>query len=130
MTTIRIAGCLTLLITGTFFAAYPSADAAVHRRGQPPKAAFGAIAFDRASASYGYSFDLRSSREAKVEALKQCGNPQCEVVLNFRNTCGALASGPRKSGAMTGSTRQEAETKALRKCAEKDCKVLAWACTK
>lgn len=99
-------------------------------KGKAKKGAYGAIAFHRDSSSYGYSYDFRSSREAKTEALKQCNHPQCEVVLGFRSACAALANGPKKSGAVSGTTRQEAETKALRKCGEKECKIVAWACTK
>jgi serine/threonine-protein kinase len=89
----------------------------------------GAIAYHRDSGSYGYSVDLRSSREAKTEALKQCGHTKCEVVESFRKACGAVANGPKRSASATGAIRQEAETRALRKCGEA-CQVVVWACTK
>ena len=89
---------------------------------------FGAIAYHRASQSWGLSYDTPRARDASVEALKQCGHRQCEVVHKFRNGCAALADGP-KAVAASGATRDEAETKALRLCGA-GCKPVAWACTR
>jgi hypothetical protein len=50
-------------------------------------------------------------------------------VASFRGACGAVANGPKRFAATTGATRQEAETRALRKCGDA-CTVAAWACTK
>jgi serine/threonine-protein kinase len=89
----------------------------------------GAIAYHRDSGSYGYTVEAKNSREAKTEALKQCGHAKCEVVTSFRNACGVVANGPKRFVAITGATRQEAETKALRQCGDA-CSVAVWACTK
>lgn len=89
----------------------------------------GAIAYHRASGNYGYAIDSISARDAKTEALRQCAHAKCEVVTSFRNACGALANGPRRFAAVSGMTRQEAESKALRKCGEA-CEVTVWACTR
>ena len=89
----------------------------------------GAIAYHRASGSYGYAIDRTSARDAKTEALRQCGHEKCEVVTTFRGACGAVANGPKRFAAMSGVTRQEAETKALRKCGDA-CEVAVWACTR
>lgn len=89
----------------------------------------GAIAYHRDSGSYGYTTDQKNSRSAKTEALKQCNHPKCEVVASFRGACGAVANGPKRFAAITAATRQEAETKALRKCGDA-CTVAVWACTK
>jgi hypothetical protein len=98
------------------------------------KGVYGAIALDRESGQVGYAYNSATSRAAKVEALKQCAQPRCEVVASFSNACGALARkparGPKEFVSATGATRQEAETKALRLCSAKDCEVAAWACTK
>ena len=102
------------------------ADAATH----PKKSAYGAIAYEPGHRATGYSYDFKSAREAKVEALKQCGDPACEVLVSFRNACGAIAQGPGKPFAVTGATRTEAQTKALRRCDHKACQIVAWACTK
>ena len=96
---------------------------------------FGAIAYHRATQSWGVSFSTPRARDANVEALRQCGHPQCEVIHKFKNGCAALADGPKVPVAMSGATRNEAETKTLRRCSEKnggkDCTpIIAWACTK
>lgn len=94
------------------------------------KGSHGAIALQRDTGQLGYATDAQTSRAARIEALKQCMDPRCEVVVSFSGACGALARGPKKYFPATGAIRQEAETKALRQCAAKDCEVLAWACTK
>ena len=94
------------------------------------KGAYGAIALQRESGQYGYAANGLTSRAAKIEALKQCADPRCEVVASFSNACGALARRANKYFAATGATRPEAETKVLRLCAAKDCEMVAWAYTK
>lgn len=95
---------------------------------------FGAIAFHRPTQAWGVAYDFPRARDANVHALKQCINPQCEVVHKFRNGCAAIADGARAFAAASGATRTEAETKAQRKCNEQNknesCNVLAWACTR
>ena len=98
---------------------------------QPKKpAAYAAIAYHRASQSWGTSHDAKTARDAKLGALARCTHPRCEVVLDIRNGCGALADGPQRFAAAPGATRDEAETKALRKCGGDSCSVIAWACTR
>ncbi len=94
------------------------------------KSAYGAIAYEPTRRATGYSYDHKSAREAKVEALRQCGDPACEVLVSFRNACGAAAQGRAKPFTATGATRAEAETKALRRCADRACAIVAWACTR
>jgi len=95
---------------------------------------FGAIAYHRASQSWGVSYDATRARDASVEALKQCVHRQCVVVHKFKNGCAALADGPKIQATASGATRDEAETKALRNCSGKnggkDCAPIAWACTR
>lgn len=105
----------------------PAVASAAHKA--PRNAVYGAIAVNPKTKAYGYTYDFGNSRDAKREALRQCGEPACEVVANFRNGCAAVAAGKGKPAAATGATRQEAEAKALRRCGG-DCAVLAWACTK
>lgn len=98
------------------------------------KGVHGAIALQRDSGRFGYAADALTSRAAKLEALKQCADPRCEVVASFSNACGALARNPARGAKgyfpATGAVRQEAETKALRLCAARECELVAWACTK
>ena len=95
---------------------------------------FGAIAYHRASQSWGTGYDFARARDAGLAALKQCGHRQCEIVHKFRNGCAALADGAKIQAAASGATRDEAETKTLRRCGElnraANCTLIAWACTR
>ena len=90
---------------------------------------FGAIAYHRESQSWGVAYDKARARDAAVDALKQCGHQRCEVVHRFKNGCAALVDGPKAAFASSGATRDEAETKALKRCGA-GCKPIAWACTR
>jgi hypothetical protein len=90
---------------------------------------FGAVAYHRETQSWGLSYDKARARDASVEALRQCGRRECEVIHKFKNGCAALADGPKAAFASSGATRDEAETKALKRCGE-GCKPIAWACTR
>jgi hypothetical protein len=89
---------------------------------------YGAIAYHQPSGSMGWATDRRTSREASMEALKQCGHEQCVVVASVTRNCAALARNPKKFAVQKGATRQEAETKALAKCGA-GCEVAVWTCT-
>ncbi|MBE0622248.1 MAG: DUF4189 domain-containing protein [Burkholderiales bacterium] len=121
---------LALLLSAVLACLAPSALAKVAAK----KGAHGAIAVQRETGQFGYVYDAATTRAAKVEALKQCADPRCEVVVSFSNACGVLARqparGPKGYFPATGATRQEAETKALRLCRTNDCEIAAWACTK
>ena len=81
-----VAGAVGAVATAT------PAHAATH----PKKSAYGAIAYEPGHRATGYSYDFKSAREAKIEALRQCGDPACEVLVSFHNACGAIAQGPGK----------------------------------
>src|SRR3990172_7569371 len=123
---IRRTTILSLATVVFAFAMATPAHAATH----PKKAAYGAIAYEPGRRATGYSYDFKTAREAKIEALKQCRDPACEVLVSFRNACGAIAQGPGKPFAVTGTTRAEAQAKALRRCGHQACEIVAWACTK
>ena len=91
---------------------------------------FGAIAYHRASQSWGVSYDKARARDASTEALKQCGQRECEVIHKFKNGCAALADGPKTAATASGTTRDEAETKVMKRCNDAKCKLVAWACTR
>lgn len=90
---------------------------------------YGAIAFHHDSGSNGFSFNQRTAREASVEALRQCGHSNCEIILSIRNACGALVSSRKGFASSTGATRGEAETKAMKKCGP-ECTTVTWTCTR
>jgi alpha-ketoglutarate-dependent taurine dioxygenase len=95
---------------------------------------FGAIAYHRASQTWGISYDTARARDASVVALKQCGHRECEVIHKFKNGCAALADGPKIQAVASGATRDEAETKTLKRCSALNrgasCTLIAWACTR
>ena len=97
--------------------------------GKKKTGAHGAIAINRDTKVVGYAYDFKTAREAKLEALRQCVQKQCEVVVSFQGGCAAVAGAGKRLATATGVTRDEAETKAAGKCG-KDCAALAWACTK
>jgi hypothetical protein len=134
MSSSRLAATFAVLV-----AAMPAAQAAKTVTHKP---VYGAIALDRAGGDVGYAVLRRNTNEAKLDALQACGTNACEVVLQFRGECGALAWSPTagkagKSGAPApkysasrGVTRAEAETKARRTCGAKDCDIKIWACSR
>ena len=124
------------LLAAAFLAALPAlaeTKTKAGKRSATPNL-FGAIAYHRASQSWGVGYNHARARDANVEALKQCGNGKCEVVHKFKNGCAALADGPKIQFSASGATRDEAETKTLRRCAEVNkaasCNLVAWACTR
>jgi hypothetical protein len=124
---------IVLLYLGLIAAIAGAAEPAL-AKAAPKKGAYAAIALQRETGQFGYVTNAATSRAAKIEALKQCADPRCEVVSAFSNACGVLARqpapGPKQYVTATGATRQEAESKALRLCAARDCEILAWACTR
>lgn len=96
---------------------------------------YGAIAHSRSSGAWGYSYDYPSRSVAENRAMAECRarGRGCEVVVWFRNACGALAvaSGGARGWGWAGS-RGEAESIALDYCRQYgggDCEVKCWACT-
>jgi hypothetical protein len=91
--------------------------------------AHAAIAYHPESGSVGWATDRKTSRDAKLEALRQCAHQRCEVVGEVTRGCMALARMAKKHVVQKGVTRQEAEAKALRRCGER-CDIAAWTCTR
>ena len=90
---------------------------------------YGAIAYHAASGSFGWASDRRTSRDARIEALEQCGREECVVVTTLTRACGALAKDSKKFIVQKGTTRREAETKAMGKCGPQ-CEIAVWTCTR
>lgn len=122
----RLRAAIVLLLAAALAA--PAVTAAASKAKKKP-GAHGAIALNRDSKAVGYAYDFKTAQDAKREAVKQCGEKQCEVVASFQSGCAAVSGAGKRLATATGVTRDEAETKATRKCG-KDCAVLAWACTK
>jgi len=90
---------------------------------------YAAIAYHAESNSVGWATDRRTAREAKVEALRQCGHEKCEVVASITRGCGALARQGKKIAVQKGATGDEAKAKALKRCGP-GCEIVAWTCTR
>jgi hypothetical protein len=114
---------------GLLFAALAGTCAAEKEKPPSRNQLYGAIAYHQGSGSAGWATDRRTAREAKVEALRQCGHEKCVVVASVTRGCAALANDPQKFVVQRGVTQQEAQTKALERCG-KACKVAAWTCTR
>lgn len=125
-----MSACLwTRILAAALLLCSVSALAASRPLGKTVRVYNGAIAFHRASLSYGYAVDRNTAREAQAEALKQCGHANCEIVARLRNDCAVLANGKSRFGVGKGVTHNEAETKAMRACGA-DCEPIVWACTR
>lgn len=82
---------------------------------------FGAIAFSSSTEIFGFSHDFGAREAAESRAVSECrkagGAEDCESVVWFNQTCGALASdGDGTYGADWAATRKEAESKANANC--------------
>ena len=90
----------------------------------------GAIAYNRATGAYGYSFDYATPRDAGIAAINGCGETQCIVAIAFKSGCAVLVDGPGGPVVAEGVNAVEAEVKARGRCIDPQCQVVAWACTR
>ena len=90
----------------------------------------GAIAYNRATGAYGYSFDYPTPRDAGIAAINGCGETQCIVAIAFKSGCAVLVDGPGGPVVAEGVNALEAEVKARGRCTDPQCQVVAWACTR
>ncbi len=98
---------------------------------------YGAIARSPSTWAHGYSYDYANQRAAETRALRECesqsGTGDCEIMVWFRNGCGALAeasSGAAGSG--WGANRSLAEDYAMQSCygvGDRSCQIVRWVCT-
>ena len=105
------------------FAFVTDADAARNGKRQ----LWGAIAYDSKTGAYGFAVDQKTKRDAETAAFNQCGS-RCGLIKTFRDACGVVAVGGKRTLYESGASREIAESKALGKCGE-GCAVKVWACT-
>ncbi|MDX2211986.1 MAG: DUF4189 domain-containing protein [Oculatellaceae cyanobacterium bins.114] len=96
---------------------------------------FGAIAYSEATQGYGYSRDYANQSDAETRALRECEaasrSGDCQVLLWFRNACGALATAPNGAyGSGWGINRSIAEGYAVETCSAygQGCAPVMWVC--
>ncbi|TRV42133.1 MAG: DUF4189 domain-containing protein [Microcystis panniformis Mp_MB_F_20051200_S9] len=95
---------------------------------------FGAIAYSEETGYHGYSYDYPTRAIAESRALAECESysrsGDCQVLIWFRNGCGALATASDGSyGSGWGDNRPIAEQYALQSCGSSECRVIRWVCT-
>ena len=95
---------------------------------------YGAIAYGAKSGAYGFSHDFDDAASAENEALTTCrtNGDDCQVVVDFWNTCAAVAAAGDTVAYGLGDSRGIAEGEALAACAKDggtNCAVQAWSCT-
>jgi hypothetical protein len=96
---------------------------------------FGAISYSASDGADGYSYNYNSQAEAEARALAECrgyGGTDCQILVWFRNACGAMATAPSGAyGSGWGTTTGLAEAAALDTCEQSGngCKVKRWVCT-
>ncbi|MBW4552007.1 MAG: DUF4189 domain-containing protein [Aphanocapsa sp. GSE-SYN-MK-11-07L] len=96
---------------------------------------FGAISYSASDGADGYSYNYASRSAAEDRALSECrgyGGTDCQVLVWFRNACGAMAvSSSGAYGSGWGTTTGLAESAALGSCERSgaSCQIKRWVCT-
>jgi hypothetical protein len=76
---------------------------------------FHAIAYSKSTAKWGYAYGKDTLDRAEQEAMRQCGEPDAEVLCWAKGSwyC-ALADGPNSYGGASAETPEQAKAEALR----------------
>lgn len=98
--------------------------------------AFGAIAYGPDSQAFGYSYDSPDTDSASSVAMTNCKKhgDDCRLVLNFSNSCGAVAAVDNSGGfdIGQGATKDQAQFNAVAACKKRgggdNCQVQVWSC--
>jgi hypothetical protein len=117
----------SVLFATTVHAALTLAGVALYSAVAAAQDRYGAIAFSETSRAEGWSYEHLTRSSAEQRALNECAlhADDCQVVIWFRNACGALAVGRGNAwGASSGNSRQAALDAATRDCSHDadDCK--------
>lgn len=94
---------------------------------------YGAISFSPSWGAMGWAFDYRTREQARAAAIANCRKyvDDCQVVIVFKDGCGALAAGDRSYAAARSESKDDAQRYALDDCrlGGPNCRVLRWVCT-
>ena len=94
---------------------------------------YGAIAYSPRTSAHGWANDHPSRQEAEKAALGNCRKfaKDCQVLVWFRNACGAVAVGSKGYGWGWGEKESSAEIEALKNCSQHSlgCAVQRLVCT-
>jgi len=95
---------------------------------------YGAIAYSPDKGDYGYSERYANRAQAEREAVRECGQDDCEVAAWYYNSCGALAVDDDGNwGGAQGDDEQRASRAAVARCAQEggnSCKVILSQCSR
>jgi hypothetical protein len=102
----------------------------------PASPNYGAIAYDRKSGAWGYSYNWDTRQQAENNALANCkkNSRNCEVMVWYQRECGAVVSAAGNNaywgtGDGTGAAGQNALA-SCRKDGGKDCKIEVEQCSR
>jgi hypothetical protein len=95
---------------------------------------YGAIAYSVRTGHYGFADNAGTRGGAERRALENCEGRDCKVMVWFRNSCGALATGEggRVYGWAHDTSLREAKVNAVEHCRHQGghhCQVVISACT-
>jgi hypothetical protein len=102
----------------------------------PAFAAFGAIAYDKATGKAGWSWGRTTEKGAEEAAMSRCGTSACKVIMRIGpRVCAALATTQdgKHAGAATRKTPDQARLAALADCKKSkagDCVIRATPCNR
>lgn len=107
----------------------------LNREEAAPSASFGAIAYGARRTAAGWAYGKATASAANSAALSECRKhgDDCELVVSLSSGCAAVAAIESQSvfAVGEGSTRQQAESKAMNACTSRHgsgCEIEAWAC--
>jgi len=95
---------------------------------------YGSISYNYKTGRHGWALDYPSQSAASNRALKECG-PGCVTVLEFQNTCAALALSPKGAYGWAGNEQmlEKVSKRALAFCQKhargEVCRIIEAACT-
>ena len=95
---------------------------------------FGAMAYCPETQATSWSRNYQSRSGAETRALDECkelGGKKCQVLVWFKNACGAMAKGPGGAGSGWGTTEDRAKYEAMLSCTDisKKCRIKHIKCT-
>jgi hypothetical protein len=93
-----------------------------------------AIATDTPKGIMGTSIDQATADDSVTAAISDCrakGGTDCQIEISYGNGCVAMVFGKALKNSRSGKTKEEAEQKAMQKCAQEDteCHVFYSACS-
>jgi hypothetical protein len=97
---------------------------------------YGSIAYDAESRAYGWSNELYDGPAAEAKALSNCKahGSGCKVMIDFWNSCGAVAADQAGYvGSAYADTKDAAESQAIQACQSSggtSCEVQVWSCAR